>query len=254
MKSLLPNQEALEAYDQVELDENEIEAALERARKDKYFEQRRIAYRDSLLADMTPPKFTSEQMLEAYGNRYAIDEDNSQVVADLCHYFADDKRFSGDLARGILIYGAVGVGKTSLMNFFFKNQKLSFIMTSCRQVETAYATDGNDGLQKYFINRSTIASNSDPFGHRELGYCFDDLGTEPPVTKYYGTDKAAMTEVILNRYDFLLPYASTHLTTNLGAEDIKNRYGSRAADRMREMFNFIQYKSTRSRRTTTTPS
>ncbi len=248
MQSLNPAPQDSENFDSIELDENEIETALSNARKEKYYQLRRIAYRDSLIADIKPPKFTADQMKESYGKLYSIDSENETIVTNLCKYFADEKSFTGDLTKGILLYGAVGVGKTALMNFFFKNQKQSYVVTSCRKVESDYAMDGIEGLQKYFVNRSTIAVNSDPFGHKDLGFCFDDLGTEPPITKYYGTDKSAMTEVILNRYDLLLPFISTHVTTNLSAEQIKTIYGTRAIDRMREMFNFLEYKSTKSRR------
>lgn len=236
----------MEAYNDVELDEAEIQEALRKAREDKHFQARRIAYNQSLLAEMLPRKFSAEEMLSAYSNHYTIDADNESVVKNLCCYFADDKRFKGDLSRGLLLYGAVGVGKTSIMEFFTSNQKMSYIMTSCRQVETAYATDGNEGLGKYFTLYQATTLNS--FGQRERGFCFDDLGTEPPVTKYYGTDKAAMTEVILNRYDFNVPFTATHITTNLKAADLEGRYGTRAVDRMREMFNFIEFTGIKSRR------
>lgn len=196
------------------------------------------------------PTYTAEQLQLAYCKDHDLDDDNSEVIRQLTYYLVGDKRFTGDSSKGIMLYGSVGVGKTELMKFFFKNQKQSYIVIPCRQIEVAYATAGDEGIGDYCMIRRAKSSNSDPFGHQEIGFCFDDLGTEPVVTKYYGTDKSVMTEVILNRYDQGIPFTQTHVTTNLSAPQIKERYGSRAADRMREMFNFIEFKSTRSRRTT----
>jgi DNA replication protein DnaC len=50
-----------------------------------------------------------------------------------------------------------------------------------------------------------------------------------------------MAEVILNRYDNRLPNCSTHITTNLGAEEIATQYGSRVMDRLRELMNIIEF-------------
>lgn len=240
----------MESYNHIELTEEEIEIALRQAREQKHFLLKRIAYTERISMSDVLPRYSAEQMMEAYGRRFTIDAGNLLVLQQVAYYFADDNRFTGDLSKGLLIHGAVGVGKSEMMRFFFKNQKQSFIVVSCRQVEVSYAKEGDEGIADYCVSRRSIAANSDPFGHRELGYCFDDLGTEPVVTKYYGTDKSVMTEVILNRYDMQIPFTQTHITTNLTAEDISSRYGTRATDRMREMFNFISWPSIKSRRKT----
>jgi DNA replication protein DnaC len=187
-------------------------------------------------------------MMEGYGKRFDIDQDNREILEQIAYYFAEDPRFTGDHMKGVLLYGAVGVGKSELMRFFSRNQKQSFILVPCRHVEVAYAKDGDEGVGIHCTVRIRGAGATDPYGHRELGTCFDDLGTEPIVTKYYGTDKSVMTEVILNRYDMQMDFRQTHITTNLSADQLRERYGTRATDRMREMFNFISWKSTRSRR------
>lgn len=240
--------EVLESYDHIELTEEEIDLALRQAREQKHFLERRIAYRNKVASSLMVPSFTAEQMLKAYAAKMQIDDDNRYIVEQVAYYFAEDSRFKGDLKKGLWLYGSVGVGKTALMKFFFKNQKQSFIVESCRTVEAHFAKDGDFGMDAFCRERRASTSTSDPFGHQVLGFCFDDLGTEPVVTKYYGTDKSVMTEVILNRYDAALPFIQTHITTNLSAEQIRQRYGSRAADRMREMFNFLEYTSTKSRR------
>jgi DNA replication protein DnaC len=57
-----------------------------------------------------------------------------------------------------------------------------------------------------------------------------------------------MHEVLTQRYKNGL-FTSTHVTTNLSAEQIKELYGVRVADRMREMFNLISFpENAKSRR------
>lgn len=60
----------------------------------------------------------------------------------------------------------------------------------------------------------------------------DDLGTEPPAVKLYGTERLPLADLLVARYDSRLP---TIITTNLGPAGIAERYGERIADRIREM-------------------
>ena len=133
------------------------------------------------------------------------------------------------------------------MQFFKRNQKFSYRVISCRDVENDFAVNGEGSLSNFSYNMD-VAVNSNPFGHKEIGFCFDDLGTESNG-KHYGKEKNVMAEIILNRYDNQLHGHCTHITTNLTAEHILEQYGSRVTDRMREMFNIITFdKGAKSRR------
>jgi hypothetical protein len=179
--------------------------------------------------------------------QYNIDEFNIVAVHQICMYFSGDPQFKGDLNKGLFLAGGVGVGKTSIMKFFIKNQRMSYRVDSCRDVETNYAAYGDEWLDKLSVN-IPISSNSDYFGHQEIGLCFDDLGTEANG-KHYGKEKNVMAELILNRYDNNLPMISTHFTTNLTTEEIKKQYGTRVTDRLREMVNIITFpKEAKTRR------
>src|SRR5690554_2355695 len=81
-------------------------------------------------------------------------------------------------------------------------------------------------------------------------YCFDDLGVEPEG-KHFGKDCNVMGEILLSRHELFLknpvPERSrgvTHITTNLNAEEIENRYGNRVRSRLREMVNVIGFDKT----------
>jgi len=51
-----------------------------------------------------------------------------------------------------------------------------------------------------------------------------------------------MGEILLSRYDlFISKGIPTHVTTNLSASEIEEKYGNRVRSRMREMFNLVAF-------------
>lgn len=231
------------SFKEIELDEFEIEEGLRRVREEKFYRLQREAYRQKLFADTKPKKYTSIELFDFFASKFTIDDYNRYIVNQLCFYFSGTKDFfDGDLNKGLLLFGGVGIGKSTLMQFFIKNQVRSYRLMHCRDIESKFSTDGED-IVKQCSYMQPVSKNSDPFGHQEIGLCFDDLGTEANA-KHYGKEKNIMAEIILNRYDNQLPFTATHITTNLNAERIKSEYGPRVADRMREMFNMIQFPET----------
>lgn len=238
--TLSSNQEKnSEAFEEVLLSEEETAEALRAGREKKYFQLKREEYNAKIRAARVPTKFTSHQIFQAYTDHWDVDIENLEIVKNLCHYFTEDPRFDGDVKKGLFLVGGVGIGKSTLMQFFSRNQKASYRLISCRDVESDFSSDGEKSVRMCSYNLP-IAVNSDPFGHQEIGFCFDDLGTEANA-KHYGHEKNVMAEIILNRYDNNLPYHCTHITTNLTADEIKAQYGTRVTDRIREMFNIIKF-------------
>jgi hypothetical protein len=234
--------ESTKDFQEVVLTDDEIEAALQRAREEKYYLQKRISYLEALNTPIERKKYTSEQIKDFLSQVITIDNENESVVWKLCLYFSGDERFEKmgyKLDKGLCLFGGVGVGKTTLMEKFCQNQRQSYIMKMCRALEDEFAKDGDEVLREYGIYKQTTI-NGDPYGHQVLGYCFDDLGTEP-VSKYYGKTVDVMAEILLNRYDNRLPFTQTHITTNLSTDEILQRYGTRVADRMQQMFNMITF-------------
>lgn len=243
-------------YSHIELSEQELKEAFRAGREEKHFRLMREEYGRKLRETPTYPTFTAEQLFDRYaaitnadGKPFSscMSEEFEKIVKWICCYFAGDARFESRpdlrLSKGLLLCGGVGIGKSTIMKLFQRNQICSYRVISCRDVEGDFAALGEDALREYSTN-TKIALNSDPFGHQQLGYCFDDLGTED-TAKHYGRVKNVMQSVILNRYDVGdIPLNTTHITTNLSDEELKVRYDDRAIDRMREMFNIIEFPLT----------
>ena len=260
-----PLQRPSDLYSEIELTQEEVEWALAEARSKKSAAIKLEEYRKELTKEIKPVRYTYGQLLKYIYDLddFVVDEDNAEVVDLLCRYFSEDKSFENffdpngrkySLSKGILLFGSVGVGKTRLMELFRNNQKASYIPIACQDVEACYAKNGPDrnettgewGLSRYF-GLVTLTSRNQ-YGQEYLGFMFDDLGQENASTKYFGTERNVMQEVLSQRYKNNL-HENTHLTTNLSGDQITATYGIRVADRMREMFNLIVFpKTAKSRR------
>lgn len=184
---------------------------------------------------------------------FKVDDDNRSVVEALCLYHTNNPLFElmnpdWFLEKGILLFGPVGSGKTTLMHLFRDSPKAYTRYYTVRSISAKYSSEGIDAITKFDTNER-LAFNGSAFNHQMASYCFDDLGTES-VAMHFGQPCNVMADIISNRYDNRLPFSSTHITTNLSAEQIKEMYGLRVYDRMKEMFNLIVLKGT-SRRTST---
>lgn len=66
----------------------------------------------------------------------------------------------------------------------------------------------------------------------------DELGVEPMNIKVFGTEVTPIADLLLYRYEKMLP---TILTTNLNANEIGERYGPRIYDRLKEVGEVLWY-------------
>lgn len=246
----------LESFDEIELDEQEREAALRQARREKHFRLERKRYEESLIKPFDPPKYTAEQLLTHLaelkledGNLFRLDDDNREAVTLLCYYFTNDPRFEGpdrSLKKGLLLHGGVGVGKSVIMHLFQQNQKLSYKLVSCIDVVNEFTNQSHDERKagvnplSIFCGDAHAPIGGNMYGHRRLGLCFDDLGLENARAIHYGEVKNCMEEILWQRYK-TGEHAKTHATTNMSAEQIEQTYGIRIRDRMKEMFNVIAW-------------
>lgn len=132
--------------------------------------------------------------------------------------------------------GDVGTGKTEIMKFFQKNKKACFTIKSCVDIAADFSIYKNEIDETYSTPIEKPLNDPDVFFQREIGYCFDDLGTEE-VKNDYGNKKNVMADIIMAVYN-KKNFTKFHITTNLmNKEEIEGKYGSRVNSRLREMFN-----------------
>lgn len=177
-----------------------------------------------------------------------VDAFNRRIIKLLCLYFTRDERCAAnglDVNKGLFLFGGTGVGKTTLMEFFRRNENHCFSVKPCFEIAIEYAKHTNDDKPKgwdivprYANNRDIVPSPAN-FGQSKSGYCFDDLGSEPE-TKNYGESARIMAPIIEARYG-KRAFNSTHITTNITPDQIQDAYGKRVRSRMAEMFNIIQF-------------
>lgn len=234
----------MENYDEfshIQLNEEEIKAALYEARKEKDRKLREQAYWAKVRGPKTYQRTTAEELYNMVKLHPAliIDQDNEEVVKQLSLYFSCDPRmeqYGLDPKKGLILAGPPGCGKTTLMKLYANNMAHSFQIVSCRKVGYDFSEQGFKTIEVYSMNFKGAANI---FGHTEYGFCFDDLGADDE-RKRFGDKVNVMAEIIMERYD-KAPFKSTYLTTNLEVDQIEEVYGTRVRSRLREMCNFVTF-------------
>lgn len=136
---------------------------------------------------------------------------------------------------GLLLYGRVGNGKTTLVRAMSELIRLahdSALLSERKYVRfitaielARLAKDKPEEFEKV-IRAEMLA--------------IDDVGTEPETVKHFGNVITPITEAIFFRHDARL---FTLCTSNLDMEEMLVRYDERICDRMIEMFNRIAYNN-----------
>ncbi len=130
---------------------------------------------------------------------------------------------------GLLLLGDVGRGKTTILKAI--QQTL---------IKTTPLSKNYDLI----VSATTIAryctdvERIDNLSRRPL-LIVDDIGTEPSEVQNYGTTYTPISEILEVRYNAL---STTILTTNASKEMLKNHYGNRIFDRMREQYRLIVFR------------
>ena len=135
-----------------------------------------------------------------------------------------------DNKDGLLLYGKVGSGKTTLMRslFWVLRKELN------REVDIGTAPRLIDLFQHRDID-------SYPFEfEKNIDFLFiDDAGVEPDYCCIWGTDYEPMRDLLAYRYD---ARKYTIISSNLGNEELIQKYGLRIFDRMIETYDRITYE------------
>lgn len=144
------------------------------------------------------------------------------------------KWLSGKHKAGLMLYGsACGTGKTTLANAVCTLVNYLFDSPYSQERKSVFKTTAINLVKMY----SDSPEQYKRVVNQELLF-IDDLGTEPASIKIYGNEFSPVTELLYNRYDRQM---WTLVTSNLSNEQIKERYGARIDDRLREMFDKIHF-------------
>lgn len=249
----------LKAYNEVHLTDEEAESALMDARAKKYWK-----IQDELKAQKKIDEYVEMRRMWTYKEqydhaaaeanklaqiggkeRYEFDEFTKPVFHLLTQYFTNNPDFEKDgrlLSKGIMLIGNVGTGKTDLLKAFSVNKRMCFFVENCINIESMIRKNGLNYWQIYTGYCPTVIS-SKFFYQENIAWMFDDIGTEE-IIKDYGNPLDAFERIYHQRYldKEKIPFSSAHLTTNLDAKKIEDRYGLRMRSRLREMYNVIELK------------
>jgi len=172
-----------------------------------------------------------------FGKKFKLYPEDDALLFKLCSYFINDHQTCAkcgiDTGKGLLLSGPVGCGKTSFMKLLptIVPHKKPFEIIPTRNIIFDFNAKGYGIMTSYT---------------EEIVFCFDDLGVEPTGC-HYGKNCNVMGEILLTRYDLYTQtihsqrQIKTHLTTNLNAKELEDRYGSRLRSRLRESYNLISF-------------
>jgi len=187
---------------QIQLTPEELQSIIYQAKLQKWQEQKAAMagkIREQNMAIFSQP-WTAERYRELIewkasvyhfkdGSSFTIDEDNEKVIEALCLYFTNDPRFAPygkkhfncdnwSLEKAILLRGESGRGKTSLMELFAGNPKMSFEMVPAQVIRNRVKDIGDRVIHAYLLGRSEPAGNYQCFYQTRIALCIDDFGIE----------------------------------------------------------------------------
>lgn len=247
-------------YDEIELTPEEQALVISEAKMKKYWrlqEEKKQNQLIQLKMELTRPWTVAELRAQALQRahvlvresgreEFVLDEFSGPVFELLCLYFANDPAFEKEgkgysLSKGILLIGNVGVGKTEMLRAFEYNKRMCYRMVTCGEISLKVDQNGSDYWKLYTGYIPGHGGSQDYFFQPNVGWFFDELGTEEIVNSY-GTKVDPVFNILQNRYQKRnqIPFSTLHITSNLNGDMIQQRYGAHIRSRIREMFNVIK--------------
>lgn len=195
--------------------------------------------------------FITQKGKAIYGPKFRLYDEDLPIIRKLFSYTINDQPTiisqGLDPRKGIMLYGPIGCGKTSLMKLlpFLLPVEYRYQVKTCRDISFEFQKDGFEVIHRYSKRSFSIS----PGLKVPKAICLDDLGAEQSI-KHFGSECNVIAEILLSRYDlFISDRLITHLTTNLSPSDIEKYYGKRVRSRLREMVNVIAFsKETKDKR------
>lgn len=256
--------------DDVVLTEKETEEALHAARLqklDRMEDQRKKDLAKAKMLDIKKP-WTPNQLYEYAAGRatqmlriesgdlrvFEPTPEQKPVITALSLYFSEAPEFEDlnvslfnstgipfYLNKGIWLWGNPGVGKTLIMRMFNRNKRLCYDVVQCPKIVAGYIKAGEDHIAGYGQIHQ-VSDDALSLYQSEKGVCYNDLGVETSPAKHYGTPVNVMESIFMDTYENKVPFWHRHVTTNLTLDQVKENYGVRFLDRVKQCFNILEIK------------
>ncbi|MGL4519334.1 MAG: hypothetical protein ACRCUJ_06580 [Phocaeicola sp.] len=177
---------------------------------------------------------------------FKIDERNRAVISALYTWVwaSLDRMKPGalDPSKGILFWGEVGTGKTTLLKglqhylatinklvYGYANNGICIEIRSAAEISLRYSAEGMDALNKW-VDRERISH-----------LAIDEIGREE-ISKHFGTSCNTIQAVLQLRYEQrhnILTLGSTNMDMN-DCGEFRSMYGEFILDRAKELFNIVR--------------
>lgn len=152
--------------------------------------------------------------VEQRGRKFVMDEHTNDTISRAARWLFSSSK------RGLLLVGTLGNGKSTMMK----------------------------AIHRLFLHHSSLGDAQEIYDYFKAGnglrywneklLLIDDLGVEPIKCLNYGEEYHPITRLLLHRYNRQL---TTIIATNLGLDEIQDRYGDRVVDRMFETYEVLIY-------------
>lgn len=168
--------------------------------------------------------------VESRGGTFHADNHTAGNIAQLAKYLTEDNNKSC-----VILLGTCGNGKTTLMRALRTVIGLRDIQN---ELEKAFPNGERIiNRQLKIVDATQVAAYAkDPDAFRVLQdvllLAIDDFGKEPTEVMSYGNVTSPIVELLETRYN---EQKFTLISTNLGAQEIRPKYGARIADRLNEI-------------------
>lgn len=123
--------------------------------------------------------------------------------------------------RGLILMGTCGNGKSTMLRAI--KRAFGTYATYCHAEEIHEFCKNSQGEVMHKNTKFLL---------------LDDLGAEPERCMAFGEELYPLVKLLSYRYNNML---TTIIATNLGLDQIRERYGARVADRLIEMYDVIFY-------------
>lgn len=194
--------------------------------------------------------YTKDEMIpiiaHAYKNEVALRgcsyvDGNTQQIANVADWITS---LYGRI--GLLLYGTVGTGKTTML------RALCTVINYCMKPEYNELTlhDYSPKVVNIIRAKDVVSAYQDDKQQYEKMckvelLAIDEFGVEAIDVKTYGNVNEPIIDLLSVRYD---RQRCTMISSNLDLESVRNRYGNRLEDRFVEMFKMVAFTGNSYRR------